>query len=344
MSGYFGQEEYSEVTPRSTATTGDPSEQEHSMWTFREIINDESNETSNVLDEHVKWLEKKTEMIGIDYLEEINPWDLLDVDRSVDKKEVKSRFRELSRSFHPDKMIHHPEKKELFEKIFVLLQNAYQGLKSGSNSDKEKFKKESDTGSQLFAHSQNIVELLPIYWTKIEQDETEGTTQAEGVSRYILNVASHLNSSLVDSTVAEQESEVTTQLWVVFMYSPKCGMSRTVRGMVDLAAAHLKRNHNIKVGAYACGLYKGFEASKKDPIGVASDPICAQFQRRETPNVHVIVETLSGKKFDENGVLVDIPLDPALVIENTQFKHFYASVPHGTVGENIKQIRLCTDP
>jgi hypothetical protein len=311
----------------------DPSDQEHSMWTFKQIIDDESNETDTV-DEHVEWLEKKTEMIGIDYLEEMPPWDLLDVDRSADKKSVKSRFRELSRSFHPDKMMHHPEKKDLFEKIFVLLQNAYQGLKSGSDSDKQRFRKEGDTGSQLFTHSQNIVELLPIYWTKIEQDEST-TEVKDGVSRYILNVASHLNSTLVDSTVTQEESEPKAQLWVVFMYSPKCGMSRTVRGMVDLAAAHLERNFNIKVGAYACGLYKGFEAAKNDPIGVSSDPICAQFQRKETPNVHVIVETLPGKKINEDGVLVDVPLDLELVIENAKFKHFYAAVPDGTTSESF---------
>jgi hypothetical protein len=103
--------------------------------------------------------------------------------------------------------------------------------------------------------------------------------------------------------------------------------------MVDIAAAHLEKNFNIKVGAYACGLYKGFEASPTDPIGVSSDPICAQFERMETPNVHVIVETLPGRKFDENGVLVDQPLDPDLVIQNAKFKHFYAAVPHGTTSE-----------
>ncbi|KAL3791936.1 hypothetical protein ACHAWO_009451 [Cyclotella atomus] len=332
LSGYFGEQEYSEVRPRANTGSGDASDQEHSMWTFKQVLDDEANETSDVVDEHVEWLEKKTEMIGIDYLEEMPPWDLLDVDRSAGKKEVKSRFRELSRSFHPDKMMHHPEKKDLFEKIFVLLQNAYQGLKSGSEGDKEKFRREGDTGSQLFTHSQFVVELLPNYWTKIEQDDN--TAQAtDGVKRYILNVASHLNSTLVDSTVAEEESEATVQLWVVFMYSPKCGMSRTTRGMVDIAAAHLEKNFNIKVGAYACGLYKGFEASPTDPIGVSSDPICAQFERMETPNVHVIVETLPGRKFDENGVLVDQPLDPDLVIQNAKFKHFYAAVPHGTTTE-----------
>ena len=330
LSGYFGQNEYSEVQLRSTRLVGDPSDQEHSMWTFKEVMNDYSNETFDTVDEHVEWLEKKTEMIGIDYLEEMPPWDLLDVDQSADKKIVKSRFRELSRSFHPDKLLHHPEKKEMFEKIFVLLQNAYQGLKSGTNSDKQKFRQEGSI-SQLFTHSQNIVELLPIYWTKIEQGNA--TTSTDGISRYILNVASHLNSTLVDSTANEGERESTVQLWVVFMYSPKCGMSRTVRGMVDLAAAHLEKNFNIKVGAYACGLYKGFEAAKNDPIGVASDPICAQFQRKETPNVHVIAETLPGKKFDENGVLVDMPLDPQVVIKNAKFKHFYAAVPEGTTTE-----------
>ena len=206
-------------------------------------------------------------------------------------------------------------------------------MKSGNEQEKQKFLKEA-TLSQLFTHSQNIVELLPIYWTKIDQQDENTTTKINtknSINRYILNVASHLNSTLVDSTVAEKESEPTVQLWVVFMYSPKCGMSRTVRGMVDVAAAHLERNFNIKVGAYACGLYKGFEATKADPIGVKSDPICAQFERKETPNVHVIVETLPGKKFDENGVLVDVPLDPELVIENAKFKHFYAAVPDGNV-------------
>ncbi|KAL7519582.1 hypothetical protein ACHAWX_004341, partial [Stephanocyclus meneghinianus] len=333
MSGYFGQQEYSEVMPRSTLQAGAADDQEYSMWTFKQVTRDyEANETSDAVDEHVEWLEKKTEMIGIDYLEEMPPWDLLDVDREASKKEVKSRFRELSRSFHPDKLLHHPKKKELFEKIFILLQNAYQGLKSGNEGEKERFRAEGDTGSQLFTHSQNIVELLPIYWTKIESDES--TTGASGnVNRYILNVASHLNSTLVDGTVSEAESEPTVQLWVVFMYSPKCGMSRAVRGMIDIAAAHLEKNHNIKVGAYACGLYKGYEAARNDPIGVSSDPICAQFQRRETPNVHVIVETLPGKKFDENGTLVSVPLDPELVKENANFKHFYAAVPDGNTVE-----------
>jgi hypothetical protein len=331
MSGYFGQEEYTEVRPRSTVQAGGTwYDQEFAMWTFKQVISDgESTEASDAVDEHVEWLEKKTEMMGIDYLDEMPPWDLLDVDRQADKKVVKARFRELSRSFHPDKLLHHPEKKEKFEQIFVLLQNAYQGLKSGSEGDKQRFRSEGDSGSQLFTHSQNIVELLPIYWTKIESHETDASDK---VSRYILNVASHLNSTLIGTTVEEEKSEPTVQLWVVFMYSPKCGMSRTVRGMVDIAAAHLERNHNIKVGAYACGLYKGFEASRTDPIGVTSDPICAQMSRRETPNVHVIVETLPGKKFD-NGILVDAPLDPELVNENAKFKHFYAAVPEGTTRE-----------
>ena len=85
------------------------------------------------------------------------------------------------------------------------------------------------------------------------------------------------------------------------MYSARCGMSRSVVGMIDLAARHLENHFNIKVGAYGCGLYSSEQKqNSQDPTGVTTDPICAQFQRRETPNVHVIVETIVGKKRDEN--------------------------------------------
>lgn len=326
VSGYFGEKEYSEVKTRQVEMSRGVEEQEFAMWTFK--IMDDTDGDSEAVDEHVKWLQTKTQMIGIDYLEELAPWDLLDVDREASKSEVKSRFRELSRSFHPDKLVHHHEKKELFERIFVLLQSAYQGLKSADEKEKEAFRVQAESDSQLFTHSQNIVELLPIYWTKIESDNSTDTTTTRA-DRYILNVASHLNSTLMNDTAVEEEREPSIQIWVVFMYSARCGMSRTIRGMVDLAAAHLKQYDGIKVGAYGCGLYQEFPPAKNDPTGVKSDPICKQFERRETPNVHVIVETLPGKVKDENGDFVEVPLDQEVVEANAQFKHFYASVAEG---------------
>ena len=107
------------------------------------------------------------------------------------------------------------------------------------------------------------------------------------------------------------------------VYSP------SVVGMIDLAARHLEQHENIKVGAYGCGLYKDHPPKENDPTGVTSDPICGQFQRKETPNVHLIVETLPGRRRDEHGVLVEVPPDTELVKENAQFKFFYASVPTG---------------
>ena len=324
-SGYFGEKEYSVVKSRDPKPID---EMQFSMWAFKPV-EDELNDTSGVVvavDEHAEWLLRMTQLIGIDYLHKLPPFHLLDVEREASKSEVKARFRELSRSFHPDKLVNQPEKKELFEKIFVLLQNAYQGLKNADETEKEAFRVQAESASQIFAHSQHIIELLPFHWRKID----DGTNQTNG--RFILNVASHINSTLMN----EAESD-TEQIWVTFMYSARCGMSRSVVGVVDLAARHLAQL-GIKVGAYGCGLYKEFPPEKHDPTGVLTDPICAQFQRRETPNVHVIVETLPGKKRDaETGELVVIPPDQELVKENAMFKYFYASVPDGNSTQFLPQ-------
>eukprot|EP00986_Skeletonema_menzelii_P019097 scaffold27063_cov200-Skeletonema_menzelii.AAC.1 len=316
ISGYFGEKEYSEVNSRDIKTT-DIDEMQFSMWTFKPVEN-ETEDAAGVADEHAQWLLRMTQSIGVDYLDKLPPFHLLDVERSASKSEVKARFRGLSKSFHPDKLIHQREKKELFERIFVLLQNAYQGLKSADETEKEKFRVEAESASQIFAHSQHVIELLPFHWTKIDDDKNETN------GRYILNVASHINSTLLNVT-DEVESESTEQLWVTFMYS----MSRAVVGVVDLAARHLAQL-GIKVGAYGCGLYKDFPTEKDDLLGVKTDPICSQFHRRETPNVHVIVETLPGRRRDtETGELVMVPPDQEVVIDNAMFKYFYASVPDG---------------
>ena len=72
-------------------------------------------------------------------------------------------------------------------------------------------------------------------------------------------------------------------------------MSRAVVSTLELAAAELA-SHNIRVGAYGCGIYGGaLDASKKIGfMGWQKDPVCMQFGRSETPNTHVVVEALSG--------------------------------------------------
>lgn len=264
----------------------------YSMWSFQKIDHDSDTDS----DEHIVWLEKMTESLGIEYLRQLAPWHLLDVDRAASKNDVKLRFRELSRIYHPDKVL--PEKKEQSSKIFVLLQNAYEGLKSANEAQKEAFRTSADTDSQLFSHSQHVIELLPFHWTK----HGNGTE-----SRYIIKA----NSTNVTKTKTEKGS---VQIWLLFLYSARCGMSRTVEGFLDLAAGHLK-NEEIKVGAYGCGLYDGFKPTKTDSTGVISDEICKQFNRRETPNVHVVVETISG--------------DSDFIEDNAQFKYFKSDVPTG---------------
>ena len=331
-SGYFGEKEYSEVKSHDQSfSKKNVDEMQFSMWAFKPIEND-FNESLASGDEHAEWLLRMTESIGIDYLDKLPPFHLLDVERDASKSEVKARFRELSKSFHPDKLVNQSEKKGLFEKIFVLLQNAYQGLKNANEAEKEAFRTQAESASQIFAHSQHVIELLPFHWTKIDDDDAGNQTNG----RYILNVASHINSTFTNVT-DEVELESSEQLWVTFMYSARCSMSRTVVGVVDLASRHLAQL-GIKVGAYGCGLYNEFPTEKDDVLGIRTDPICAQFQRRETPNVHMVVETLPGKKRDpETGEIVTLPLDDELVNENAMFKYFYAAVPDGNTTQFLPQ-------
>ena len=337
-SGKFGETEYSEVEWQDEEAQKFLHEVPFTMWSFRHIQeeNEGDNENGNgttcaastvVVDEHAAWLTRMTESIGIDYLQELAPWHLLDVEREASKNDVKARFRELSRSFHPDKV--HASKRELFEKIFQLLQNAYEGLKNTDEEQKEKFRSSADTDSQLFAHSKHVIELLPFHWTKLgigddDEDEKDDAANDSNV-RYVINTATHLNATNAPAneteteTGAEVATEKSVQIWVLFLYSTRCGMSRAIEGFVDLAARHLEQYEDIKVGAYGCGLYNKFKSTQVDRLGVDSDPICKQFQRRETPNVHVVVETLLG--------------DEKEVAQNAKFKYFYASVPHGNTTE-----------
>ena len=165
----------------------------------------------------------------------------------------------------------------------MLLQGAYQNLKGADGAEKERYRAQAETGSQLFAHSQYVVELLPSHWTRLDDDGSggagegdEGTKAAKG-GRYVLNTTASPgvpDDGEGEGRDGEPSSEPTVQLWVTFLYSGRCGMSRTVVGSVDLAARQLA-SEGIKVGAYGCGLYPEHPPGPRDPTGVTSDPICA---------------------------------------------------------------------
>ena len=219
----------------------------------------------------------------------------------------------------------------------MLLQGAYQNLKGADGAEKERYRAQAETGSQLFAHSQYVVELLPSHWTRLDDDGSggagegdEGTKAAKG-GRYVLNTTASPgvpDDGEGEGRDGEPSSEPTVQLWVTFLYSGRCGMSRTVVGSVDLAARQLA-SEGIKVGAYGCGLYPEHPPGPRDPTGVTSDPICAQFHRRETPNVHVIAETVPGRRLRADGTVEDVPLDAAGLRENYAFRHFYSAAADG---------------
>ena len=71
------------------------------MWQFRPFVRGGSDDGPSALDEHSEWLVGTTRRIGIDYLEQLPPWHLLDVERDASRGDVKARFRELSRHYHP---------------------------------------------------------------------------------------------------------------------------------------------------------------------------------------------------------------------------------------------------
>mmetsp|Transcript_8286 Transcript_8286/g.9088 ORF Transcript_8286/g.9088 Transcript_8286/m.9088 type:complete len:554 (+) Transcript_8286:1-1662(+) len=259
---------------------------------------------------------------GLNYLKQLPPWHLLDVDREAAKGEVKARFRELSKLFHPDK-----KGGAIFHEVFILLQAAYEGLKNSDLTEKEAFKANAEVEAQLYAHSKYVVELLPSHWKEIEF----GTK-----TKYVINVSntsSIMKNSTIDdvqnitSTIVSEKSSIlsneetsprSAQVWLVLLYSPRCGMSRMVPPLLELAAEHLTKEGNIRVGAYGCGIYgESLQSSKEKGFAAwNTDPICKQFKRKETPNTHVIVEALS---------------DDVDVMERAHsFSNFYAEAAHGT--------------
>jgi len=290
-SGKFGESDFSEVkwsldgTPTTYGQLIYNYEQPFHMWSFTRV---EKSDDDHV-DQHSKWLEKKIDNGHLSHLKQLAPWHLLDIERDATKNEVKSRFRMLSRDFHPDK-----RGGALFNEVFMLLQEAYDGLKKADEREKEDFRTSAEVESQLFPHSEYVVELLPSDFKQVGN----GTR-----ARYVIST----NSSDMDIMTGDtsnnetDENEQTdvdsAQVWLLFLYSPRCSMSRIIVSFLELAAKHL-HGENIRVGAYGCGIYGQSldESKKKGFVGWMVDPICKQYQRRETPNSHVIVEALSGSQ------------------------------------------------
>ena len=96
-------------------------------------------------------------------------------------------------------------------------------------------------------------------------------------------------------------------------------------GFIDLTAGHLKKS-NTKVGAYGCGLYDGFKPNDKDIMGVITDPICKQYQRKEAPNIHILVETLTEDNDNNNDDDNDNTITTNSVAH--QFTYVYTGIPN----------------
>jgi len=282
------------------------------MWTLLEVNSTEINEGGSRVDPHAKWLENKITASactsggigkngendnlcdGLEYLKQLPPWTLLDVERNAPKADVKARFRQLSKHFHPDK-----KRGPLFEQVFVLLQAAYEGLKNSDDTEKEAFRLNAEVESQLFPHSQFVIELLPSHWTLIGNETRD--------ERYVISMPAppsaldEGNETMGELSAQNQTEEV--QLWLLFLYSPRCSMSRSMVSFLELAAEHLQ-GENIKTGAYGCGIYgESLEESKQKGFEAwMSDPICKQFGRRETPNTHFVVESVNGYTREDGNI------------------------------------------
>jgi curved DNA-binding protein CbpA len=321
--GTFGKAEFSSPKWLSMETETSAKSQPYTMWSLNRVEtvdlidrNDDSN--------HGTWLKEKTKYGGLDYLNQLPPWLLLDVDRDAPKEEVKARFRQLSKLFHPDK-----HGGPLFNEVFILLQAAYEGLKNSNTAEKEKFRANAEVQAQLFAHSKHVFELLPSHWTQ----------SGEGAkSKYVLRVANNVTKlcssdpeiqSVENRNMCDEKGENSTisssssgdvQAWLIFLYSPRCGMSRMVPSMIELAAKHLEKE-NIRIGAYGCGIHgDSLESSKERGFEAwLTDPICKQFGRRETPNTHLMMEFISG--------------DADFMERAQDFRYFYAAAAQGTASE-----------
>jgi len=333
ISGSFGGKEYE--NPLWAKTCTDDEDRTHfSMWTLRGVevtIGDDgvpvvaAEET--VGDVHANWLSNValSTPAGIERLRQIAPWSLLDVERGADEKVIKDRFRELSRKFHPDKRRpgdgSSEAERERTGELFMLLQSAYDGLKNKNEREKEKFRLDAEVEEQLFTRSTSVVELLPSMWKQLGvsgDEDGEDTVDVDGGGRWVISLGVGVEETPDEPRAGEDTEDLVdakpnVRGWLLFLYSPRCGMSRAVAAMLDLTASHLAKD-GIMVGAYGCGVYGQSKASskKKGFVGWMDDPVCKQFGRKETPNTHFVME------------VTGTDVDPMTVKRAQEFTNFYA--------------------
>jgi len=346
-SGAFGKALYDKPEWKMLYTPDIKKTESTDLWTLRPVELKLGVIEGGVLeedddDEHAAWLESKAYHGGLngsgtDRLSKLAPWRLLGVERGSTEKEVKARFRKLSRRFHPDKTRHGMSKAEAEVRgdLFVLLQRAYDGLKDSDSDKKDAFKIDAEVEETLFGESEYVVELMPDMfkrfvgkngvegqfildktYTNFEnrtEDETEDSNDCP------TNGNNETCSDDLDDKILNTENEA--QVWLLFLYSARCGMSRTAAPYIELAAAHLLKLTNIRVAAFGCGIHgESLERSKQIGHRAAiEDPICGDFGRRETPSSHVVVQVLKGDdKFRQQAAL---------------FRSFYSAAAVGGVYE-----------
>ena len=332
--GEFGEADYEK--PRFNVGGSDPMQSAVHIWLLQNvenaendgnIIDDNNNKTlgnnDNIIpsggwEEHANWLKTTSERRhGLRVLGQMAPWQLLDVDRYADPKEVKAMFRALSRKFHPDKQQTTGIIREnMTKEVFVLLQQAYDGLKNSNEEQREDFRIKAETEQQLFARSKYVKELVPSDWRRIQIGNglkyVIATSMADRDDRHNATADDSSNGPgdeyeevIVDDDFLPDDltNQNNAQLWLLYLYSPRCGMSRAAVSFVELAAAHLLQQPaaggtTIRVGAYGCGIHgESLKISKEEGFRAWNkDPICKQFGRQETPNTHVVVEAINGTR------------------------------------------------
>lgn len=191
----------------------------------------------------------------------IAPWEILGVERGASAKQVKAAFRSLSLLLHPDKrdLYFSDEDAAHIDTLFEIARSAYEALKSDNEAEREAFRIKHESLNQRFFVGSLVRELDRSHFD--------------------------LNDNLLRLSVSGRGG-----IWVIFMYSPSCSMSRAVAPLVKLAARAAPEQ---SFGAVACGFHErqrvGFGSTFSDPVCRAIEPDFS-----ETPRIVAIVEDPEG--------------------------------------------------
>lgn len=191
----------------------------------------------------------------------VAPWDILGVERGASAKQVKAAFRSLSLLLHPDKrdLYFGDEDAADIDTLFEIARSAYEALKSDNEAAREAFRVKHESLYQRFFVGSPVRELNRSHFD--------------------------LNGNLLRLSTGGPGG-----VWVIFMYSPSCSMSRAVAPLLKLAARAAPEQ---SFGAVACGFHErqraGFGSTFSDPVCRAIEPNFA-----ETPRIVAIVEDPEG--------------------------------------------------